>query len=687
MNIFLIDIILILFCFVCYFESLDGDFVFDDIVAIVKNKDVTTPYQSSISDIFYHDFWGQNISDSNSHKSYRPLTTLMFRIEYSYFKLGSFHMKFINLLLHCINTCLVYWIFRNVARTKNKNLELYAAIIFAVHPIHTEAVCGIVGRAELMYCLCFLISLLIFDALEDQKSLMDNWLKMFILIFVSFMGLFFKENAITILPTCIMYDIVLRTNLLQDLQIRLHVKKIVLKRFGILLIITCCQLYGRLYIQNFESPKFKTMDNPVAFNDNFFTRVLSQNHLYVLNFWILLNPLWLSFDWALGSLKLVTSVMDIRCITFIIFYYFLFKLLKTHSRLVFISLGLLIIPFLPAAGILKVGFVIAERILYVPSIGYCLLIVHGFINLEHHLKNCKMILKIFGLFILIVLIIRTRQRAAEWMTENTLFVSGLKVCPDNAKIHYNVAKVAADQNNRKIALKHYHKAISLYPEYESALMNLGNLYREIGDYDAAEKYLKKSIEILEEFPQAWMNLGIVYHHKKKYNIALECYENALKYRNRYPTCLYNMGNMFLEQQKYSEALKYWQESLFLNPLQSKAWVNMLTLLDNRKLYEDALRTSDRALSFLPNDTSIMFIRANVEGKLGNYIEAEQHYLKVISTNPSNALYHVNLGVLYHRWKKYDLAGKSYKKALSLDPDLKSAKVNLVKLLTAKQKED
>lgn len=63
------------------------------------------------------------------------------------------------------------------------------------------------------------------------------------------------------------------------------------------------------------------------------------------------------------------------------------------------------------------------------------------------------------------------------------------------QIHYNIAKIYTD-SNREISFKFYHKAIELFPQYESALMNLGNLYREIHDYDNAEKYLRRSIEVL-----------------------------------------------------------------------------------------------------------------------------------------------------------------------------------------------
>ena len=61
----------------CYFNSLKGDFVHDDLVAIVRNPDITGG--SLFGELWIHDFWGKNITDNKSHKSYRPLTTITFR--------------------------------------------------------------------------------------------------------------------------------------------------------------------------------------------------------------------------------------------------------------------------------------------------------------------------------------------------------------------------------------------------------------------------------------------------------------------------------------------------------------------------------------------------------------------------------------------------------------------------------
>lgn len=69
------------------------------------------------------------------------------------------------------------------------------------------------------------------------------------------------------------------------------------------------------------------------------------------------------------------------------------------------------------------------------------------------------------------------------------------MCPQNAKVHYNIAKIAADNNNKQLALDEYRKAIDLNSGYEQAMNNLANLLREDKRFDEAEILLRKALEI------------------------------------------------------------------------------------------------------------------------------------------------------------------------------------------------
>lgn len=212
-------------------------------------------------------------------------------------------------------------------------------------------------------------------------------------------------------------------------------------------------------------------------------------------------------------------------------------------------------------------------------------------------------------------------------------------------------------------------------------MNLGNLYRDNGNLEKAEKYLKKSLEINPDFATAWMNLGIVLAAKKDFIQAKESYRNALKHRENYANCYYNMGNLYLEQNQHDEAFKHWQYAINIKPTLRQAWTNMLTMLDSKGKFDEVLHTSELSLKHIPNDTSILFLRANVLGKLGRYNEAEKLYKQVVAKEPLNYLYYTNLAVLYHRWNKINEAIDAYKKALDVNPQkATTARENLSKLI-------
>ena len=177
------------------------------------------------------------------------------------------------------------------------------------------------------------------------------------------------------------------------LQKLFFIPKHVLLRLIILAVMTLTILSVRLKIQNFEGPTFRLEDNPIAATNRILTRILSQNYLYVLNLYLLLCPEWLSFDWSFDSIHLINDFTDIRILFIVIFYMFLLTTvyigLRNNSTAILISLSLLIIPFMPACGFIKLGFVIAERILYMPSIGISFLVGIGLKKLLNKFQKRK----------------------------------------------------------------------------------------------------------------------------------------------------------------------------------------------------------------------------------------------------------------------------------------------------------
>ncbi|XP_062982185.1 protein O-mannosyl-transferase TMTC4 isoform X2 [Elgaria multicarinata webbii] len=599
---------------ICFVNSYDGDFVFDDSEAIINNKDLRA--ETPLGDLWHHDFWGSKLSSNTSHKSYRPLTVLTFRI--NYLLAGGFHplgFHLINIILHCAISVLIVDVFSILLgglqyTHKGRRLNfvpkssLLAALLFAVHPVHTEC------------------SLVVF-------------------------------------------------------------RKGLLFRMTLLLSGGATMLYVRWRIMGTGPPAFTEVDNPASFADSLIVRAINYNYYYSLNAWLLLCPWWLCFDWSMGCVPLIKSVSDWRIIALAVLWFCLIALMcqalcsedSQKRRILTLGLGFLIIPFLPASNLFfRVGFVIAERVTYLPSIGYCMLITYGFSLLSKQAKKKELLVAaLMGLLLLNVW--RCIIRSNQWRSEEQLFRSALSVCPLNAKVHYNVGKNLADKGNQTAAINYYREAVRLNPKYVHAMNNLGNILKERNELQEAEELLSLAVQIQPDFAAAWMNLGIVQNSLRRYEAAEQSYWTAIRHRKKYPDCYYNLGRLYADLNRHIDALNAWRNATVLKPQHSLAWNNMIILLDNTGNLAQAEAVGREALELIPNDHSLMFSLANVLGKSQKYKESEALFHKAIKANPTAASYHGNLAVLYHRWGNLDLAKKHYEVSLKLDPTAAGTREN------------
>lgn len=124
--------------------------------AIKSNQDLR--WETPVTSLFLNDFWGTPLSHSGSHKSYRPLCVLSFRLNFLLHQLNPWGYHLVNVFLHSLVTILFTSLASQIFR--ETRVTIIAALLFATHPIHTEAVAAIVGRADLGAALFFLLSLL-----------------------------------------------------------------------------------------------------------------------------------------------------------------------------------------------------------------------------------------------------------------------------------------------------------------------------------------------------------------------------------------------------------------------------------------------------------------------------------------------------------------------------------------------
>ncbi|XP_075910199.1 protein O-mannosyl-transferase TMTC4 isoform X2 [Petromyzon marinus] len=643
-----------------FIVSYDGAFVFDDSEAVVGNKDLKP--ETPLSSLWIDDFWGGRLSSNTSHKSYRPLTVLTFR--FNYWASGGlnptgFHL--VNIALHSVVSALLYDVccllvgWRGSRGSPACRTALLASVMFAVHPVHAESVAGVVGRADLLCALFFFLSFISYAAAftgseHGAASVSATWIVLSVTL--SAVATLCKEQGVTVIALCSAYDAIAVSGIdpLGLAKSALHLGGVGMRskvptvqgRRGCTLAFACRQaalatallatLAARWWVMGGGAPAFTPDDNPAAFADGLLTRVVNYNYLYALNAWLLLDPQWLCFDWSMGCVPLISAASDWRIVAPLCLWLALGALSlralrardESERRRLLLALVLLLVPFAPAANVLvRVGFVLAERVLYTSAAGHALLVTHGLSRLARR-------------------------------------------CPRH-KVHYNIGKNSADNGDERTAIAYYGRALSLHPAYVQPMNNLGNILKGAGKLHEAEQLLRRAVQIQPDFAAAWMNLGIVQNSRGDFLTAEQSFLTALRHRKQYPDCYYNLGRLYLDVQRPADALEAWRTATLQQPLHRLAWNNMVVLLDNSGSMEEAARIGRLALQSVPGDHGLLFTVANVLGKMGRFQDSEGLYLQALKGNPNAANYHGNLGVLYHRWGRLEEARRSYETSLRMEP--------------------
>ena len=321
---------------------------------------------ANLSAIFKHDFWGENLTSSSSHKSYRPLTTLTFwlqkQISIEDQPVSTFQFHALNIFVHGTNCILAFQILKVFFRPEN---SLLASLIFSLHPVHTESVAGIVGRADLLYSLIALTGILL-SLKSVDSSLKNATAKILLVTLLCFLSTLCKELGIMLIPMTLALEVLFKHRVKIFPTLKCAKVKLLLFKVIAYTSLLSCIIYWRLYLVDFTPPTFQEGDNPFAFINPKVLKWINISYLYSINCWILLAPDWLCFDWAFHCIQPIRTVYEVRVLLVVIFYSILLLLfavsLKRNDSRVILFLCLVILSFLPASNIVfTVGFVVAER--------------------------------------------------------------------------------------------------------------------------------------------------------------------------------------------------------------------------------------------------------------------------------------------------------------------------------------
>ncbi|HCE43713.1 MAG TPA: hypothetical protein DET40_09200 [Lentisphaeria bacterium] len=507
--------IIILLCLLSYSRGLNGDFVFDD-GALIKNDQFYANEANPLK------CWDRGFWSDGRGGLYRPLTVFSYWLNVKFFGLHSPLFRSFNLLLHILSVFLLYLLARKLSA--GKTCAMIAAFLFAVHPLHSEAVIPAFGRAELL-CAAFMMLALIFHV--SRKNPKTSAL----LAGISFvLALWSKEHAVAFLPLCLMYDLLLG---------KLKDRKLIF-RYCIYI-----AFFGLFIFSKFEAMHsiIPEKDMTEALVDNRLAlspapeRIVGAVRIQGLALAKFAWPAVLSHDYSYAQILPSRSVYDSRAlITIIIFLgapLLLLYLYPKRRMLIIFLVSAYAICIMPAGNfIVPAGTIFAERLTYIPSIWLCIFFSLAFIRLSSKIPFSMSILIIVS--ILGILSCRTAIRCHDWQDRMSLALAGVRASPQSIKTWGNLAVQFEEAKQFREAVAACDIAIGIYPEDSSIYLKRGTYHTRLQLYDAAEKDFLKSLSLNPDNLQAGVNLAIVLANTGRREASREILKGILKKNPSHP---------------------------------------------------------------------------------------------------------------------------------------------------------
>lgn len=510
-----------------YIPSFNAGFTLDDIPIVEENPYMKTT--DSIPAIWTTHYWAGKI-DANDKGLYRPLTLTTYNLQYAMTgeKTSPFHI--INILLHAL-VCfvlmrMIHLLFRDY------RIVILGGLLFALHPLHTEAVAGIVGRAELMASLFILTSMICYD--QWQKKGTMGWLGL--LLISTFAAITSKEHGFLIAPILV----------LQETYQYFTSKKYNWgdRRKWIALISVVIVSIGLwMYRSTITGPPVPHEQWLVVSGaDRMATSLKTTADYITLHVW----PMTLSADYWTDEVPIIGfgNVQALTGLLFVIGLLLLSFLLR--SKLPVASWGILFffLTLLPVSNLLfAAGFLKAERILYIPSIGLIVTMAVLLVRLLD-IQKAK-VAGLIGIGLLVVFFTwRTWTRNGDWKNNYTLALATLETSPNSPRFNNMMGLELRAQQKNKQALAYFEKAVQANPNHVSALVNLGMEYSNFNRSAEAVPILEKAIALDPGTPMAYVNLMAVYRNLGDYDKNLEVAQKALARFPSFAPILWNAGNAY-----------------------------------------------------------------------------------------------------------------------------------------------
>jgi len=481
----IICLALSILCMLAYLNTLDSHFVADDIPAITMNPELLFPWR----------FWMEPASLLNSLNlliaGHNPFT---------------YHLT--SVLLHALNTILAFFFLSIFFGLEPSFL---GALIFAVHPIHTEAVSWISGKPYLILFAFTLGNTLLYQRAVKEAKRLRPIAYLFVLLIFYYMTI--RYYTYYLFPfLLILLDLTLER---ARRNWRLWLP------FFILAGIRFAGLRVALY-------------NRASFMDSLGAETI-KSYIYAIysfysHLWLLLWPQKLTLFHEIGPIPV--SIFKYGLLSLIPVLFSLFFAFK-KARELFLGLGIFIIFLSPTYSPIPLSSLIAERYIYLPSLSLSVFMAY----LYQRYTNKDARLRKYLVFIMIAIIsaytVRTIFRNEDWRNPERFWAQVARLSVNNWQAHSNMGFIYLTKGRLKEAINEYEKAIRLYPKSADLYNNLAVAYHKAGKVAEAEYYFQKALEVNPDSAYAHINLAIIYCRQSKSSLAIQHYDKAVRlgYKN------------------------------------------------------------------------------------------------------------------------------------------------------------
>jgi tetratricopeptide (TPR) repeat protein len=527
-----------------YMATLSFGFVYDDVPQILKNPAVHE--WRFVPQYFTSHVWAA-IYPNSSGNYYRPVFLLWLKLNYALFGADAAGWHLTSVVCHVLATCLVFRIVWQLA--VDRATAFAAALIFGVHPVHIENVAWISGVTDPLMTCFVLASFSVFLEFRQEGGLWRAVLSLGLFL----LGLLSKETAIVLPALVVAFWLVVKgdeklwsgskrgrdapstaggTPALRSSALRSSALPSSALRSGALLagFVAVALAY---FVARFHALHGWSHSTTTSGWNEVFLRWPAVLWLYVKH---LVWPVGLSEFYSLNYVSGATAAGVLVPLAYLLIAVAAVAVLisfirgRFQKRLACFALVLIVVPLSPVLDLrsLTAGDIVHDRYLYLPSVGFALLVALLIRQLALRRPELRRaLIPALAVVTASVFAVLTISQQLQWASDILLYTRGVESAPANLTVRDNLANalLAANQPERAIPL--YLEVIGRSPAFWRSNYNLGFAYYKTGNFAAAEDYLQRATRIDPTDPDQYIYLALAQIQLKKLPAAAENARRAI----------------------------------------------------------------------------------------------------------------------------------------------------------------